>query len=247
MKTYFRMSAAADTGNVMLYDEIGDNTATDFNAELNALGPVKNINLRINSPGGNVFDGLAIYNMLKNHPATVTASIDGIAASAASLIAMAADKIVMPENSFMLIHAPSGMTIGTSADHSAMAADLLAMEDQFAKTYAARSRNSIASVKALMGQDRLMTADEAKQAGYADEVIGSARMVASFDLGKLPQNVQAAINSASASDHFVEWKRLQNLVKTEMKISKFPRWALSVPSRGLAPDGALPSPRNENA
>lgn len=220
MKTFFKMSAVADIGEIMIYDEIGDATAPIFDAQMKALGPVKNINLRINSPGGNVFDGLAIFNMLKNHPATVTASVDGIAASAASLIAMAADKIMMPENSFMLIHAPAGMTIGTAADHTAMAADLLTMEDQFAKTYAARSRNSVAAVRTLMKQDRLMTADEAKRSGYADEVTGSARMVASFDLGKLPPKVQAAISSASASDHLAEWRHLQAMVKTQMGISR---------------------------
>jgi ATP-dependent Clp protease protease subunit len=166
------MRATADTGEIMIYDEIGDGTAAAFAAELKSLGNnVKNINLRINSPGGSVFDGLAIFNMLKNHPATVTASVDGIAASAASLIAMAADKIVMPENSFMLIHAPAGLTYGTSADHTAMAADLLALENNFAVAYATRSRNSVGAVKALMKQDHLMTATEAKASGYADEVV----------------------------------------------------------------------------
>lgn len=218
MKTFFKMSATADTGDVMLYDEIGDDTAQAFDAELKALGPVKNINLRINSPGGNVFDGLAIYNMLKGHPAKVTAQIDGIAASAASLIAMAADKIVMPENSFMLVHAPAGLTFGTAVDHAAMAADLLTMEDSFAKTYAARSRNSIAAVKALMQQDRLMTASEAKASGYADELIATAKMVATFDIGRLPQPHQASVAAVFASDPLAEWRRLQGLVKAQMGI-----------------------------
>jgi ATP-dependent Clp protease protease subunit len=230
MRTYFRMSAADDVGEIMIYDEIADDTAPAFDAELKALGAVKSINLRINSPGGNVFDALAIFNMIKNHPAKVTASVDGIAASAASLVAMAADKIVMPENSFMLIHQPSGMTVGTASDHLAMAGNLQKMEDQFAAVYATRSRNSITAVKSLMSKDQLMTAAEAKTSGYADEVISNARMVASFDPGKLPPKALTAFNeaiamSASMADAkggLVEWRKLQAIVRAQMGIGKTP-------------------------
>jgi ATP-dependent Clp protease protease subunit len=221
MKTFFRMTATDDVGEITIFDEIGYDSYSIFNTQLEALGPVKNINLRINSPGGNVFDGLAIYNTLKNHAATVTARVEGIAASAASLIAMAADKIVMPENSFMLIHEPSGLTYGTADDHASMAADLQKMADKFAGIYAGRTRSSLAAVKALMKQDCLMTAGEAKAAGYCDEVAGGARMVATFDPAKLPAKAMAAFNSGvglsnvSALD---EWKKLQSIVKAEMGI-----------------------------
>src|SRR4030095_8722806 len=93
---------------IMVYDEIGmwGVSAADFDRELKALGDVKSINMRINSPGGDSFAGIAIYNTLQAHPATITTRVDGIAASAASLIAMAGDKIIMPDNTFMLVHEP---------------------------------------------------------------------------------------------------------------------------------------------
>ena len=85
---------------------------------------MQEIKLRINSPGGDVFDGVAIYNAIKNHKAKVTAHVDGIAASAASFVAMAADEIVMPSNSFMLVHNASGFAMGQADDMRAVAADL---------------------------------------------------------------------------------------------------------------------------
>src|SRR4029077_12753927 len=106
------------SAEILIYDEIGKSwwgedtvSAKQFLDDLANLGDVDNISLRINSPGGDVFDGVAIHNALKNHKATVTAHVDGIAASAASFIAMAADKIVMPSNSFMLVHGAAGFEI----------------------------------------------------------------------------------------------------------------------------------------
>ena len=77
--------------------------------------------MRINSPGGSVFDAVAIYNALKRHTGTVTVWIDGIAASAASYVAMAGDEIIMPENAFLMIHDPSGIVMGTATEMREMA------------------------------------------------------------------------------------------------------------------------------
>jgi ATP-dependent protease ClpP protease subunit len=82
------------------------------------------IDLRLNSPGGSVFDAVAIFNALTRHTGTVTVWIDGIAASAASYIAMAGDEIVMPENALLMIHDPSGIVMGTAADMRDMAETL---------------------------------------------------------------------------------------------------------------------------
>jgi ATP-dependent protease ClpP protease subunit len=81
-----------------------------FSEDLKALGDISHINLHIHSPGGDVFDGIAIYNLLNKHPAKVTVHIDGLAASMASVIAMAGDRIVMPENALMMIHKPWGIS-----------------------------------------------------------------------------------------------------------------------------------------
>ena len=115
--------APGERRRIVIYDEIGafGIPAKAFLDELKALGPVAELTLRINSPGGSVFDGVAIYNALKRHDATVTVWIDGIAASIASMIAMAGDEVVMPENAMLVLHDPSGLVAGTASDMRAMA------------------------------------------------------------------------------------------------------------------------------
>lgn len=209
MKQWFKMSADAKSGvgEIMIYDMIGRDwwsgegvTAKDFDRDLKALGDVSQINLRVNSPGGDVFDGVAIYNALKSHPATITAYIDGIAASAASLIVMAADEIVMPANSFMLIHEPSGGAWGTSATMLSVAADLERMTATFAATYAERSGSDVDAVRTLMAEDRLMDAAEAVNLGFADRSSDPVRMVASYDLKALPEAARERIRAAMTAD-----------------------------------------------
>jgi ATP-dependent protease ClpP protease subunit len=102
----------------VIYDEIGAFfiPAKAFLDELKALGPIAEPTVRINNPGGSVFDGVAIYNALKRHQARVTVWIDGIAASIASMIAMAGDEIVMPQNAMLVLHDPSGLVAGTASE-----------------------------------------------------------------------------------------------------------------------------------
>jgi ATP-dependent protease ClpP protease subunit len=194
MRKWYTMKAEAATAEIIIYDEIGKSWwnedavgAKQFLDDLNALGDVDSITLRINSPGGDVFDGVAIHNSLKNHKATVTAQIDGIAASAASYIAMAADKIVMPSNTFLLIHGVSGFAMGGADVMRAIADDLDLIETSLTATYVARSKSTTAKVKALMKEDRLMDATEAKQWGFADEVTAEKKMAAKFSLRLLPK------------------------------------------------------------
>lgn len=109
---YSMKASAEDTADISIYEEIGGwgISARQFAEELTALGQVNHINLHIHSPGGDVFDGIAIYNLLKNHPASKTVYIDGLAASMASVIAMVGDPIIMPENAMMMIHQPLSYT-----------------------------------------------------------------------------------------------------------------------------------------
>jgi ATP-dependent Clp endopeptidase proteolytic subunit ClpP len=188
------MKADDKTGEIVIYDEIGKSwwgedtvSAKAFLDELAALGEVDQIDLRINSPGGDVFDGVAIHNAIKNHKANVTAYVDGLAASAASFIAMAANKIVMPANSFLLIHGASGFAFGNADDMRATAEDLDRIDKSLTATYAARSKSTTAKVKALMKEDRLMDAAEAKELGFADQVIAEKKMAANYPLRLLPQ------------------------------------------------------------
>jgi ATP-dependent Clp protease, protease subunit len=194
MRNWYTMKAEQTSAEIVIYDEIGKSWwnedavgAKQFLDDLNALGDVDNITLRINSPGGDVFDGVAIHNSLKNHKATVTAQIDGIAASAASYIAMAADKIVMPANSFLLIHGASGFAMGGADVMRAIADDLALIDNSLTATYVARAKSTTAKVKALMKEDRLMDATEAKKWGFADEVTAEKKMAAKFSLRLLPK------------------------------------------------------------
>nr|WP_035886305.1 head maturation protease, ClpP-related [Kosakonia radicincitans] len=103
------------TADIFIYDEIGywGVTAKQFVSDLKALGDISLINLHINSPGGDVFDGIAIFNALKHHGASITVHIDGLAASMASVIAMVGNPVIMPENTMMMIHYPSHYLMGT--------------------------------------------------------------------------------------------------------------------------------------
>ena len=195
MRQWYTMKASDKTAEIVIYDEIGRSwwgedtvSAKQFLDDLNALGDdVTKITLRVNSPGGDVFDGVAIHNAVKNHKATVTAHVDGIAASAASFIVMAADKIVMPSNSFMLIHGASGISWGNADDMRATADDLDRIDKSLTATYVARAGSTTAKVKALMKEDRLMDAGEAKDWGFTDEVTEPVKMAAHFSLRLLPK------------------------------------------------------------
>jgi ATP-dependent protease ClpP protease subunit len=208
MRQWFTMKAAEDkTAEIFIYDVIGksfwdDDTvsAKQFVDDLAALGDVSAITLRINSPGGDVFDGVAIHNAIKNHKATVTAQVDGIAASAASFIAMAADKIVMPSNSFMLVHGASGFAYGSADTVRALAEDLDRIDKSMTATYAARSNSTAATVQALMKEDRLMDADEAKKLGFADEVTEPIKMAAKFSLRLLPKAAAEKFRAAAGDE-----------------------------------------------
>ncbi len=194
-----------DEGEIMIYGSIGKSgwmededemSAADFDRELKKLGPVRRITMRINSPGGNVMDGLAIHNMLLAHPAKKTARVDGIAASAASMIAMAGDDIEMPENSFMLIHEPRGITFGTADDHRAQANDLQRMTDMFAGLYANKSGQKPEDVLTLMKENRLMPASEAKALGYCTKMCDPVKMEASFEMKTLPKEIRDQFSAA---------------------------------------------------
>lgn len=167
--------APDDVARLLIYDEIGwfGVSAEDLVRELDTL-TASTIDLRLNTPGGSVFDGVAIFNALKNHPARVVATIDGLAASAGSFIAQAGDEIVMAEASTMMIHNALTFSVGT-ADDLRKDADLLdKMSDTIAGIYADRSGRSRDDFLALMKAETWFNADEAVAAGLADRVAGKA-------------------------------------------------------------------------
>lgn len=165
----------SDTLELDVYDQIGASwfsdglTAKSVRARLKAFqgGTIK---LRVNSPGGDVIDGFAIYNLLSEHPARVEADVDALAASMASVILMAADEIRVTSNALVMIHEPWGVAFGGSDDMRATAGLLDKMRDSIADAYAARTGQPKSKVLQMMADETWLTAAEAKELGFADKV-----------------------------------------------------------------------------
>lgn len=165
-------ATATDTTQVYLFDEIGwfGVTAQDFVHELNAIS-TGTIELHLNTPGGDAFDGVAILNALRSHSARVVSIVDGLAASAGSFIAQAGDERVMMPNSTMMIHEASGLCIGNAADMQQCADLLSKLSDNIASVYADRSgRGAAGDWREFMHAETWYDAQEAVDAGLADRV-----------------------------------------------------------------------------
>jgi len=166
------------TGELRLYDLIGEGwfggiSAKQFAEDLAALEleAGDELTIRVNSPGGSVFDGLAIYNQLKQHPATKIVKVEGLAASAASFIIQAADQVEVAEASFVMIHRAWFVTIGDADDHLKSAALLEQNDGVIADIYAKRSKKPAAEWTEAMSAETWYTGPEAVEAGLADRLI----------------------------------------------------------------------------
>lgn len=159
-------------------------SAKEFVKSLDELPEeVTEIRLHINSPGGDSFDGIAILNALRAHPARVVAIVDGIAASAASFIAVGADELVMSRNSELMIHDAWGLCVGNATDMHSMADMLDRHSDNLASIYAEKAGGTVETWRAAMQKETWYSADEAVAAGLADRVDAKAKSAKSkFDL-----------------------------------------------------------------
>lgn len=192
---------------ILLYDEVGGwfgVMASDFVKDLQDVDTAE-IHLRINSPGGDVFDGIAIMNALKRHKAKVTTFVDGIAASAASFIAMSGDEIVMSRNAEMMIHDAWGLAVGNAADMRDLAARLDASSENIASIYADRAGGTTKQWRTAMEAETWYSDKEAVSAGLADRVetnkTASDKAKNRFDL-----SVFAHAGRASAPDPWINNK-----------------------------------------
>jgi len=186
-KKWYTMSASEDgkTAEILIYDEIGfwGVTAKDFRAELKELGNVEEIDLRLNSPGGSVIDGFAIFNTLKNHSAKITAHIDGWAASMASIIAMAGDEVVMPSNTWMVIHNPWTVALGDADDLRKSANILEAMKNDAVNAYQSHAKDLTAEdISRHMDEEKWMNGNDAVALGYADTLADDLEIAASISV-----------------------------------------------------------------
>jgi ATP-dependent protease ClpP protease subunit len=183
-----------DETDVILYGEIGwyGTEAETFVRELRALKTAR-INLRLSSPGGSVFDGIAIMNGLRAHSAEVTVYVDSLAASIASVIAMAGDRVVMMPASEMMIHEASGLCMGNAADMRELADLLDRQSDKIAAVYAERAGGDVEGWRAAMNAETWYSAEEAVAAGLADEVAELPRKGAGTEEGEEPQATGAQV------------------------------------------------------
>lgn len=188
-KQYFNVTKINnDIGEIDIYGEIvdtalfdDDTSATSFKDALKELKQVKNINVNLNSGGGDVFTGVAIHNMLKTHKAHVTIKIDGLAASIASVIAMAGDKVVMPRNAMMMIHNAWTMGVGDARDLRKQADDLDKINNVVIESYTDKNPElDVDELKDMMNDETWLSAQEAYELGLIDEIAEANKAAANI-------------------------------------------------------------------
>ncbi|MDR3591574.1 MAG: Clp protease ClpP [Negativicutes bacterium] len=196
MKKFWNFkNTAPGVGELMLYGVISSSTwwgdeitPKQFADDLAALGPVTKINVYIDSDGGDVFAGQAIRSMLKRHPANVTAYVDGVAASIASVILTAADTVIMPRNSMQMVHKPWSYVIGNADVMRKMADDLDKVAESIIAAYEEKSGMSRDEILAIMEAEQYWTAEECIKMGLADEIEQQKVIAACIDSGILMLN-----------------------------------------------------------
>lgn len=163
-----------NSADLILYGDIGDSWLDDVSSknianELKDLD-VSTINLRINSGGGDVFSAIAISNLLKNHKANIIAHIDGLAASAATIITSACDKVIMPKNALFMIHNPWTVVGGEAKDMIKTAEQLDKVKNSIINTYKSKTNLEIEEISKLMDEETWLDSYEAKEKGFIDEI-----------------------------------------------------------------------------
>lgn len=233
MTNYFQMKA---TNNVAQIDIFGDivsekwfdeeTSATSFRDALKELGDVSTINLSINSGGGSVFDGIAIYNMLKSHKATVNVYVEGLAASIASVIAMAGDTITMRSGSMMMVHMPWTLSQGNAEEMRKTADTLEKTGDSIVDIYSERTGISPDDIRNIMNDETWLSAEEAVEQGWATKLDKKEAVMNSVPkeiLGRfsnVPKNVLARVEKKTLSqdrlDLIEREKQTLKLLKDEI-------------------------------
>lgn len=208
MKTWYTIKAQAadDSVEVSIFDEIGfwGVTGAMFIQDLKSklTKDTKQVNLAINSPGGSVFDGWAMFNYLNSLKAKgikVVVDVVGIAASMASVVAMAGDVRRMPENAMVMVHNAISGVWGDAEDLRDVADTLDKIDAAIVGVYASATGKDHDTMRSLMAADAFMSAAEALDFGFATEVIAPVQAVACFSLDRLPENVKAVFTKASAT------------------------------------------------
>lgn len=233
---------AADSGDasISIYDTIGDNwegtgvTAKRISAALRTIG-AKDITVNINSPGGDFFEGVAIYNLLRQHAGRVIVQVMGLAASAASIVAMAGDQIRMGDGAFLMIHNAWAVAIGNRHDLEAAAATLVSFDAAMAKVYAARASIALDDAAAMMDKETWMSAEKAVANGFADGILESAT-VTKDPSASASRRALAAVEAAMAKAGYSRAARRETFANL---FADTPR-AVGTPASRALPEPATP-------
>lgn len=227
MKPWFSIqNIDSDSTEILIYDRIGQGWfdedgvgAKQFANALKEIPQNKAITVRINSEGGNVFDGLAIYNQLQQRKEYVTTVVDGLAASIASVIALAGHKLTMPRNAHLMIHDPAGLVMGGSDDMRKMANLLDKTKQSIAGIYHDKTGIPLNRLNQMMTAETWMLGEEAMSEGFADEVSDAITVQASFNLSCF-RRVPVALGGATSNskqhkpDNTMDKTKIVALLKT---------------------------------
>lgn len=193
----------ATEADLFLYIEIASwgggyaaHSAQSFKQELDNLGDLDTLNIYINSPGGDVFEGNTIMNMIKRKKCTKNVYVDGLAASIASVIAMAGDKIIMPNNAMMMIHNAWTYAAGNSQELRKLADDLDKVNASIRQTYLDKAGDKLdeETLTTLMDNETWLTAQECYDYGLCDQVGEDKSVAAKFDLNTLSNYRNTPVN-----------------------------------------------------
>ena len=239
----FKAAAGEDSTKVMLYDDIGawGKNAKDFANEFDAIATPK-IDLHIHSYGGEILDGLAIYNTIKNHKAEVTVHIDGIAASIASVIALAGDKVCISKSAYMMIHNGWGYAIGDPAEMRKQADVLDKLCNSLAEIYSAKSGKKVEDIRNDMDAETWLDAGEAKAYGLVDEIENDDEEEESED-GMAAMSILRAVAKYQKTPP--KLRKFAASLAPKLSNKKEPAMAKPVkfkPTAGVSNSGTIPCP-----
>ena len=233
-KWYNIQNKANKVAEVYIFDEIGSHgvTAQKFIEEIKGLGD-RPINIRINSLGGDVFNGMAIHNVLKKRTYNTTVYIEGIAASIATIIALGADEVIMAENSLFMIHNAWGGVMGDAKEMRKSAATLEKISNELTEIYVKKTGLSYDAIAEMMDNETWLSADEAYELGFVDSISDAMKIAAKYDVSKFKnitnEEIQNKFNNniknKKMTNELKEWfnskvEEIVAAVKSDVKVSK---------------------------
>ena len=184
---------------VFLFDFVDAISVSTIKDQISTLSPQEDIELHINSPGGDVMAGFALFNLLRSIPNKVITNIDGLAGSIASVVALAGDVVNISETGSIMIHNASVMRGGTAKELDKMETELLKIDKTILDIYVAKTRASQKSIRALMDAETILNAREAVKLGFADNIINPIKAVALINPNKINMNLLEQVkNQAKA-------------------------------------------------